>query len=179
MRFKQYILCFLLFSVCPIGYVAGLEATPMKTPLIAAKIGIVDLSYFFNEYLENLDSLKKARSHYQEVETSLKKLSPIFEQPESLDSLSTKEEEALCTKYQALTNDLRDSQTQIYQIMIDSQKLLQSITIQASEVVAQKMQLNCIVNKPTCWYIHLEENWAYDVTSFVIAEINEILTNQI
>lgn len=170
MRLKQYMLCFLLFSICPIGHVAGLEDSSMR-----AKVGIVDLSSFSNEYLENLDSLKEARSRYQEIEAGLKEVSAIFGRPECLDSLSIKEEEALRAKYRVLMHDSTDAQTQIYQIMMDANKLLQNIASQACEIVAQERQLDCIVGKHSCWYIRSEEDWTYDITPLVIAEISKIL----
>ena len=153
--------------------VASLSAENIDTGVVNFTTCVTDSKYGKKEQ-ENFESLRKQMSSMIEnTETQLREISAKFEDTEYLDSLSPKAEEEMKIKFQTLQEELGRYQNQFYQVLNHAnhqmvQKISSSIS-SASKQIAEKNNLDYVINKEACFYIKPDR----DITVQVIAEMDK------
>ncbi len=123
---------------------------------------------------ENMENMRKQMtSMIEEREKEYKEIAAKLEDSEYLDSLSPKAEEELKNRFQALQEELGQSQNQYYQILQHTQyqvmnKMNASIA-KASEKIAKEKNLAYVINENLCYYVRPD----MDVTLAVIGEMDK------
>lgn len=123
---------------------------------------------------ENFESLRKQMgSMIENVEAQLKELTAKVGDVEYRDSLSPQAEQELQVQFQNLQEEHARYQNQFYQVLNHAnhqlvQKMNQSTSVAAKQV-AEKNQLDYVLNKEACFYIRAD----LDVTDQVISEMNK------
>jgi outer membrane protein len=147
----------------------------------SAMIGTVNLSACMSESKlgkkeqENLQAMQNQMiSIIETTDKELREIAAKFDDPEYLDSLSPKAEEELKKKQGELSGDMSRYQNQFYQVMQQTQqqvyqKIIANIT-KASAKVAEQKELDYVLNRESCFYIHPDR----DVTNIVISEMDKL-----
>ncbi len=169
---KRFLLVVTLALGLTSGSISAVEASNL-VGVVNFSTCITDSKYGKNEQtqLENIKS--QWSSLIEETEKELKSVAAKFEDQEYLDGLSPEAEEELKVKYKALNEDMAKYQNQLYQVLNQAnyffyQKMASYIS-KASEQVAQKKNLEYILNKEACFF----NNPEMDVTKLVIVEMDK------
>lgn len=166
---------FLIVTTLTLGLVGG-RIFALESSLLGVvnfSTCITDSKYGKGEQTQ-LENIKNQwTSIIEETEKELKDVISKFEDQEYLDGLSPEAEQDLKTKYKTLNEDLAKYQNQLYQVMNQANyfflQKMQGYIAKASEAVAQKKNLNIVLNKEACFY-NLPD---LDVTKIVIAEMDK------
>ncbi len=131
----------------------------------------------------NFENLRKQLvSLVENTEKQLKETAAKLEDTEYLDSLSPKAEEDLKRKYQELSDNLAQHQQQFYHILNQAnsqliQKMIQHVS-RASEKVAEKINLNCVINQEACFYSRENLNVTKQVIEQMDFDFSEAVKNK-
>ena len=165
--------CFLSTALFSLVAASAVASEASNTGFVNFSSCVTDSKYGKKEQ-ENMENLRKQMSSLIEnTEKELREISAKFEDTEYLDTLSPKAEEDLKVKHQALQEDLSRYQQQFYQVLNHANyqmvQKMSSVIATASEKIAEKGELACIVNREACFYIRPD----LDVTHSVVLEMDK------
>lgn len=125
---------------------------------------------------------KQLVSLVENTEKQLNETAAKLEDTEYLDSLSPKAEEDLKRRYQELSANLAQHQQQFYQILNQAnaqliQKMIQYVS-RASEKIADKNSLNCVINQEACFYSRENLNVTKQVIEQMDLDFAEAVKNK-
>jgi len=169
---KRYLLIATLALGLTSGTISAVEASVL-VGVVNFSTCITDSKYGKNEQSQ-LENIKNQWSSLiEETEKELKAVAAKFEDQEYLEGLSPEAEEELKVKYKALNEDMAKYQNQLYQVLNQANyffvQKMSSYIAKASEQVAQKKNLQYVLNKDACFY-NLPD---MDVTKTVISKMDE------
>jgi Skp family chaperone for outer membrane proteins len=133
---------------------------------------LTDSKYGKNEQ-EQLENIKKQWTQLiEQTDKDLKDINSKLEDEDYIGGLSPQAIEELNVKQKALSEDIMKYQNQLYQILNQAnyffmQKMSNNISV-ASEKIADKKNLDLVLNKEACFYT----NPKLDITSLVIKEMD-------
>lgn len=167
---KKLLLLAVVFGLAS-GSISAIEASVLG--VVNFTTCITDSKYGKNEQ-NQLENIKNQWSSLiEQTEKDLKDVMAKFDDQEYLDGLSPEAEQDLKLKYKSLNEDMAKYQNQLYQVLNQAQYLfiqkMQGYISKASEQVAQKKNLNIVLNKEACFYNQSD----LDITKLVITEMDK------
>ncbi|NGX55982.1 MAG: hypothetical protein K1060chlam5_00216 [Candidatus Anoxychlamydiales bacterium] len=133
---------------------------------------LTDSKYGKNEQ-DQLENIKKQWTQLiEQTDKDLKDINSKLEDEDYIGGLSPQAIEELSLKQKTLSEDIMKYQNQLYQILNQAnyffmQKMSNNISV-ASEKIAEKKNLDIVLNKEACFYT----NSKLDITSLVIKEMD-------